>query len=216
MTNDFEALSNALVHRGAAEVFRLVAAGADVNARDADGQPFLSHVIFIEAPYDGEPDPAPWLDLIATLIDMGADPSLLDADGGSILIGPIFSQSEEMLELLLSRGVDPNRGCSETWETVYDLADFDYHYEVGLTCQEVPAVTMPEQANDEDGWVQQLDIQARERGLLRPALLLVLRRYGALSNREMARKLGGDGSEQIVWLDDRWQMKGSIRPDTKG
>jgi len=210
MKSEHMALVNALIHNGEAELFRLIAAGADINAHDKAGAPFVSSAVTLTAPPEHAPDPRPWLELIGKLIDLGADPTLLDDEGMSILVGPIFSQSTEMLELLLSRGVDPNHGCSEPWETIYDLAEFDYRHDVYLWAPVELGEPERRPQEDEDAWIDRLDRNALERGLQRPNLLSLLRRYGALSRRETALKLGGDGSESILWSDGRWR----IRSDT--
>ena len=214
MTTDHEALIDAWINRGEAELFRLIADGADINGRDKWGETLLSKAITLAAPNLYAPDSQPWLKIITALIDLGADPTLLDDEGMSTLTSAIFEQGDEMLELLLSRGVDPNRGCGDPWETVYDMAEFDYRYEVytiGLTGVEAPAW---DAQSDEDTWLRQLDQHAEAHGLTRPTLLLLLRRYGALSGREMARKLGGAAGDPIVWRDDRWQLRDSTcEPD---
>lgn len=67
---------------------------------------------------------------------------------------------------------------------------------------------LPEGADkiDQDLLLRHLDDDAQAKGRLRPDLLFLLRKHGALANGEMARKLGGDGSERIVWCDDRWHL----------
>ena len=128
-------------------------------------------------------------------------------DGASILIGPIFSQDMAMVAFLLARGVEPNHGCGEPWETVYELALFDYCYEAGLVFgkqDDEPAA--PDEGEGEEAYLVHLDRRAEAKGHLGPEIPRLLRRYGALSNSEMSRKLGSDRSERIRWRDGRWHL----------
>jgi ankyrin repeat protein len=203
-----DALTRALRDFDIETVRRLVADGADINARDERGDPFLFAALFWTSPYDEvtRADGTRY-EVIASLIDLGADPRQLGEESESILTGPIFSQDAAMVELLLSRGVDPNRGCGECFETLYDLAAFDYRFEAWIQSgQTAPALPEDLGPDDEDRWIDFADQHALAKGLIRPEVLKVLRRHGALTGREMARKLGGDGSERIVWRDDRWQL----------
>ncbi len=123
---------NAVAKRDLTAMRHLVAAGVDINARDRGGDPLLHSVVF-EAMLRREDDQAKeGRAFVARIIDLGADPNLLDVEGGSVLIEPIFAQDAAMLELLLTLGADPNRGCGAPWELIYDLAEFDYSYETSV------------------------------------------------------------------------------------
>jgi ankyrin repeat protein len=208
MTDDFDPLTRAVLGQDIAEIRRLVAAGADLNAWNEFGEPFLFDALFNTSHYDEatEADRTRY-EIIALLLASGANPHELDSEGGNILIGPIFSRDAEMVELLLRSGVDPNRGCGEQGNTVYDLADFDYWVEVW--CEMPNAPLQKPSANDlasEDAYVDFLDRAAQGLGGERPTILRLLRKYRALTRKEMARKLGGDGSERIKWRDGEWHL----------
>lgn len=207
MDNESDKLTGAVLVFDIAAIRRLAAEGADLNARDQFGDPFLFNALFHTAPYDetAKADGARY-EIIPTLLDLGADPHQLAGDGASILIGPIFSQDAKMVELLLMRGVDPNRGCCDPWDTVYEVASTDYDYEAWIKPDPAPAFPDLADTDDEDLYLRRLDEEAQARGMLRPVIPLLLRKHGALSNREMARKLGGSGSERIEWREDGWRL----------
>lgn len=208
MADEFDPLTRAVFDFDVPALRHLVAAGADLNARDEFGEPFLFNAVFATSHYDeaSKADGRRY-DVIAALIDLGADPCQLADDGASILIGPIFSQDTAMVALLLARGVDPNHGCGEPWETVYELALFDYCYEAGLVFGiqgDEPAA--PDEAEDEEAYLVHLDQRAEAKEHPGPEIPRLLRRHGALSNSEMSRKLGSDRSERILWQDGRWHL----------
>ena len=209
MDEEFDWLRKAVRAFDIPELRRLAAGGADLNGQDAFGEPFLFHALFAASHYDeaSKVDRRRY-DVIASLIELGADPHQLGRDGGSILIGPIFSQDAAMVQLLLEYGVDPNRGCGEPWETVFELASFDYRYEAWINSGD-SAPEFPKGINidDEDDLLRYLDQDARTSGRLRPDILILLRKYGALSNHEITLKIGGNGSERIEWRDDRWCLQ---------
>lgn len=206
MSTDFDLLMAAIASANIPELRHLVAAGADINVRNEYGQPFLDQAIFFTAPVDELECPDQRCELIGAVLDLGADPNLLDKDGSSVLIGPIFSRDQAMLELLLERGVDPNHGCGDSFETVYDLADFDYWYESGFFTPTPTTAPIAEVRAETDAYLRFLDEAAQKAGRLRPELLFILRRHGALTGGEVARSLGGEGSESIVWRDGRWHL----------
>jgi ankyrin repeat protein len=78
-----------------AELERLLAAGADIDARDHRGYSPL-----MLAAYAGH---AEAFDL---LLDRGADPCSADAAGNSVLMGAVFKGHRAMVERLLSAGAD--------------------------------------------------------------------------------------------------------------
>lgn len=203
---DYHLLWAAIGKRDFAELRRLVEGGTDPNARSEDGEPLL-HAVELWAPnYDIEPseDASGRHAMVRTLVELGADPTLLDAEGNSILMGPIFAQDTKMMDLLMEHGVDPNRGCGDRWETVYDLARFDYWAMTGTHWGAATGEPTEDEQADDDAFLNWLDREAVARGWSRPVCLFRLRRYGALSGREMARRLGGESSERIEWRDDRW------------
>jgi ankyrin repeat protein len=215
MTREDDPFIKALWEFDIPAVRRLVAEGADLNARDAYGDPYLFEATYNSRSHDGAGafDPRPYA-LVEALIELGADPRQLADDGGSILLGPMFSQDARMMELLLKNGVDPNNGCGEPWETVYSLASFDYWYEAWAKPGGEPGREPSDaELGDENAYLRYLDDEAIAADRPRPDILAVLRRYGALSNRDMARKLGGEGSEAIVWRDGGWHLNTTVETD---
>lgn len=188
------------------------------STRDEFGEPALFNAVFAMSHYDQVTKAnGRRYDVITALIDLGADPCQLADDGASILIGPIFSQDTAMVALLLARGVDPNQGCGEPWETVYELALFDYCHEAGLVFgkqdDEPPA---PDDAEGEEAYLVHLDRRAEAKGNRGPEIPRLLRRYGALSNSEMSRKLGSDRSGRIHWRNGRWHLHEDLEPNAPG
>ena len=107
----------------------LVAAGADVNARDPDGNPVLSDAIsedpeavriLVAAGADvnardsyGDPmlSGAIWrndVEAVRILIDAGADVNARDADGDPMLSGAIWRDHVEVVRILIDAGADVN------------------------------------------------------------------------------------------------------------
>ncbi len=185
---------------------RLAASGSDLNMRDDLGEPVLFKAVdSLEFSEDeGERDNR--LAIICELVDLGADLNGLDEVGGSILIGPVFGQQAGLVEVLLRLGVDPNHGCSDSWETVYDAAIFDYEYEAWTAPSLPPLLPLETHEDDEDRYLAWLDREAEEKSYLRPVIPILLRRFGALTATEVAAKLGASSDQKVRWTECGWAI----------
>lgn len=200
MTPLFAAIRNA----DCDAIERLAEEGADLNERDAEGEPALFVAIGAVTMSDGETERERRFKVVRKLVDLGADRHALGLDGYNILIDPVLGLQPGLLADLLSLAIDPNRGCGEPWETVYDAACFDYEYEAWLA-PSLPSLCPGEEfRGNEDEYLGWLDREASARGYIRPEMLLMLRRFGAKSGSELAEQLGGSAKQGIRWSDAGW------------
>ncbi len=154
----------------------LLHAGADINARDWQGEPLLSKII---QPINGD---ANRRKVVSFMLDHGADPRLIGPDNTGPLFSAVLAMDTEVLRLLLDHGADPNRE-EELGETLYEYAEFDYRYETY-------DLNLPEQPTDAENesaaaWLQFLDRVAIKYGKRRPDYLFLLRERGALTTAEL-------------------------------
>ena len=176
--NMSEALQNALTEADLARAADLLRAGADINARTTFGDSLLAEVIAVIS------DETERRAVVQFMLDHGADPGLLDQEGGGPLFAAVIAQDAEVVRLLLDRGADPNRE-HDMGEPLYDWAEFDFRYETfGLSLPETP--TDADKAS-EDAWLQFLDRLAVEYGRRQPDYLVLLRERGALTHAEQQR-----------------------------
>lgn len=200
MTPLFAAIRNA----DCDAIERLAEEGADLNERDAEGEPALFVAIGAVTMSDGETERERRFKVVRKLVDLGADRHALGLDGYSILIDPVLSLQPDLLAYLLSLKIDPNRGCGEPWETVYDAACLDYEYEAWLAPSLPPVCPDEPYQGSEDEYLVWLDREASARGYIRPEMLLMLRRFGAKSGSELAVQLGGSTRQAIRWTNAGW------------
>ena len=206
LTTEFAELCDTFLREGAAAVLRQAEGGANLNAQAPDGTPFLHWLMSMIGSHQRLTSKER-VTLITTLLDLGADPHVLDGDGNSILLEAVLDYDLAMLKLLLERGVDPNCGCGEPFETLYDFALFDFDFEFGAMWTEPVSTSLAEDRADADVWLRRLDREAQLGGCRRPDYLFLLRRHGAQTSPEMARGLGGKSSDGIVWHDGQWRLK---------
>lgn len=198
-------LQTAIDNANSDAFYRLAGEGANLSERNAFGDPvFFDAVEAVEFSTD-ETNRARRMTVLQTLIDLGADPNVLGCDGSSVLILPIFGMRVDLVEFLLAAGVDPNLGCGEPSETVYDVSIFDYYYEAFLA-PNLAELVPPKDIGDEDAFLAWLDQEAEAKGYLRPTIPLLLRRFGALSQSEQAMQLGGSRDDTIRWTDEGWKL----------
>ena len=88
-------LLHATLHDDIAEVNRLIAAGADVNAADKDGITALSFAVYNEQ-----------TEVAKMLIAAGADVNAADKDGGTALHDAALKVHAEIVAILLAAGAD--------------------------------------------------------------------------------------------------------------
>jgi hypothetical protein len=125
------------------------------------------------------------------LLELGADPNLLDNEGSSPLEIPMLRMDTEMLRILLEAGADPNKTEGfDGDELLYDWAVRDY-------CLEALPNPLPEEPTeddkkDEDSWLAFFDRIAAKYNYRRPDHLFLLRQYGAKSITEMKDAAEGD------------------------
>lgn len=204
--NEQHPLFDAINNGDLATIRQLVANGTDISMRDFMGEPAIFAAVRAVDFAEDEEDRERCMEVIRGMIDLGADLNALCNEGGSILVGPIFGLRAELVEWLLEQGVNPNRGCSDSWETVCDIAIFDYEFEAWMA-RSRPPLNPPKALPDADAWLAWVDAEAERVGYLRPALPLLLRRYGALTSDEMAVKLGGRPDQGVRWVNDAWTLK---------
>ena len=178
MENIREMLIEAIEKKDLLLVEKMLTEGANINAQDEYSDSVLKKVVFILQ------EDAERHDVIKFLLDKGADPNLLDDEGGSPMYQPMFNMDTEMLELLLDYGADPNAaaGLAKS-ETFYDSAEFDYRYNVY-------DLYMPEDPTDfdklnEDNWLNFLQRLAEKYNVRQPDHLYLLRRRGAKAVSEL-------------------------------
>src|SRR5689334_9812142 len=99
------------------QIKRLVASGASLGERDRFGPP-LHH-----AAARGHPE------AVAAILELGADPNALAADGGTALHWAAGRGDRESVALLLAKGADPNLE-SATYGAPLHRAATDGHAEV--------------------------------------------------------------------------------------
>lgn len=168
----------------------LAAAGADLNVLDEHGDSLLAEVVFS---FCFEPHPPFRQDMLRLLVQLGADPNLVSAEGLGPLTNAMLAMDTELIALLLALGADPNiyKGFSDC-ESFYDWAEFDYRFNVYFKpdplCGELGPPGEPTE-NDRasaDAWLRYLDRCAVKQGLRRPDHLFWLRKYGAKTMEELA------------------------------
>ncbi|MCC6920633.1 MAG: hypothetical protein IT548_15655 [Alphaproteobacteria bacterium] len=215
-----------------AAIRRLAANGASIN-RQSDGTPLLDRVLWWMSDDELGSFVPNRYEVVSTLLDLGANPHLLNPEGQGILGGPAFQYDFQMLKMLLERGVDPNRGHGDGEDSVYDEAEFDFRFALteydtsgpserdGISmpseaekafvrqldrCMGVASLGLPYEVREhEDNWLRSLDQKARDQGRSRPDHLFLLRKFGALTSREIAHALG-DETRFVRWIDDHWVL----------
>ena len=97
-------------------VKNLVAAGADANENDEDGNPYLH-----EAIWRGH------LEVVQVLIDAGADVNAKDADGNPLLHEAIWRGHTEVARVLVDAGADVDAKDSDGNPLLYSAIWRDHH-----------------------------------------------------------------------------------------
>jgi hypothetical protein len=87
---------------------KLIAAGADVRARNRRGQEAL-HYAAVGAPGSAAWNPLAQAATIVCLIDAGADANTADMDGATPLHRAVRTRCAEAVRTLLAHGADPTR-----------------------------------------------------------------------------------------------------------
>ncbi len=165
-------LRDALIHADLDQAAKLLEQGADINKKNKWDDTLLHDVILLVS--DGDKRHR----IVKFMLDRGADPTILDDEGGGPLWLAVFAQDTELLRLLLDRGADPNlERNGDVHESLYDAAEFDYRYHV----YDGPLPEKPTEADkeSEEAWLNFLDRIARKYGHRRPDYVMLLRERGA-------------------------------------
>lgn len=166
-------------------VKQLIANGADLNAHGAYGESILD-----EATTELQGDSSRY-EIIQLLLDHGADPSILDNEKCGPLMNAVFHRDTRMLSMLIAHGADPNAEASHMpGESLYDLAAFDYLYQMDALT--LPVEPTADDEADPDAWLAFLNRLATNYEWPAPAYLQVLRFHGAMTMKEIEAKRAGD------------------------
>lgn len=170
-------LLQAIIEQNPSELQRLLLSGADPNVRDAEGVSALclacDDSIHAESRFE----------MAKTLIEAGADATLLTPEGTGPLFVCVIAQDLKLLEYLLQHGADPNREHDQG-ERLYDWAEFDYRHDTyGSILPEVPR---PSDKINEDSWLIFLNRLAVNYGKTPPDMLFALRKAGARLSEEIS------------------------------
>ena len=127
--------------------------------------------------------------VVRILLECGADPNKLSGIGSSPLLPPMLGMDTKMLRLLLKAGADPNKAGGFTKDSsFYDWAESDYRTEVyDLKLSDKPRKG---DQKDADSWLAFLDRIAVKYNRRRPDHLLLLRKYGAKTMKEIMAEQG--------------------------
>jgi uncharacterized protein len=101
----------------------LLAIGADPNGHDNDGFPPLIAALCKTNPHPGSKPRYDVVDVIARLLDAGADPNQRGINDWTALMMAVVETNVEAVRLLLARGADPAlRTRIDDYETALELA----------------------------------------------------------------------------------------------
>jgi len=101
----------------------LLALGADPNGHDNDGFPPLIAALCKTTPHPGSKPRHDVVEVIARLLDAGADPNQRGINDWTALMMAVVETNVEAVRLLLARGADPAlRTRIDDYETALDIA----------------------------------------------------------------------------------------------
>ena len=101
----------------------LLAIGADPNGHDNDGFPPLIAALCKTNPHPGSKPRGDVVDVMARLLDAGADPDQRGINDWTALMMAVVETNVEGVRLLLARGADPSlRTRIDDYETALDIA----------------------------------------------------------------------------------------------
>ncbi|MGG3796033.1 hypothetical protein ABEU86_17365 [Pseudomonas paraversuta] len=183
-----QAVCEAAIRDDFHQINALVAAGANLNALNSNGDTLLQEMVFWLA----EDQSQLCGEMLRLLLQLGADPNILGDEGSSALTAAMLCMDSELLGILLSAGADPNqpKGLCES-DSFYDWAELDYCYNVWMRDnEEFELMSPPEEPTDadqvsEESYLDYLDRMAVKYGVRRPDHLFLLRSYGAKSAHEI-------------------------------
>ena len=101
----------------------LLAIGADPDGHDNDGFPPLIAALCKTNPHPGSKPRGDVVDVMARLLDAGADPNQRGINDWTALMMAVVETNVEGVRLLLARGADPSlRTRIDDYETALDIA----------------------------------------------------------------------------------------------
>ena len=162
---------------------QLASEGADLNETNEYGETIFDEIMSNLTIDDKEFR----YDVLLAMLELGADPNILDEAGCGVLTTAMLAMDTKMLKILLDAGVDPNNHCGFTdSESFYDWAVCDYGY--NLYGGPVPDEAEEEDNASEESWLAFLERLALKYNCRQPDHLHLLRSYGALSKKEMEQR----------------------------
>lgn len=182
-----EAVRNAASAGDFNKVRQLVRDGADLNVFDQYGDSLLEEIV---CDLLNETDRSfQASEMVSLLIELGADPNLMQPDESVALVPAMLHMDLPMLKVLLEHGANPNpNGGVCEGHNLYDWADTDYQLTVWMrfSGEECPLAQRTDaDLASEDAWLAFLDQMAIQYGARRPDHLMLLRQYGARSKEEL-------------------------------
>ncbi|MCB1614394.1 MAG: ankyrin repeat domain-containing protein [Pseudomonadales bacterium] len=165
--NDEEQLFAAISKQNVELLKKLLASGVNPNAINDFGDTALCEAC------DSWHTPENRFRMVEALLDAGADPKIIDEEGGGPLFACVIAKDARLIDYLVSRGADPNLE-HDMGTSIYAWADFDYMYdEYGLVLPEEPT---EEDKVNEDAWLAFLSRLAEVYEKQPPDYLIALRK----------------------------------------
>jgi hypothetical protein len=168
-------IREAICHESIDALLVCLKAGEDPSIRDEGGTTCLDDLMWIE-------DNDIRHSMLKILLSNGADPNIRDDENGGVLTNMLMIHDTRCVATLLESGANPNF-IVDIGESEYDKAVFDY-------CYDEYDIHLPEPPSDKDiatpdAWLQMLERLAKKYDKKPPDHLILMRRFGAKTAREL-------------------------------